>query len=52
LDTLPGIGPAIAQRIVDYREAFGDFMTIEDIQKVKGIGPATYEDLKDRITVR
>ena len=52
LDTLPGIGPAIAQRIVDYREAFGDFATIEDLQKVKGIGPSTFEKLKDQITVR
>ena len=52
LDTLPGIGPAIAQRIVEYREANGDFAAIEDIQNVKGIGPATYEELKDRITVR
>ena len=52
LDTLPGIGPAIAQRIVDYREAFGDFATIEDLKKVNGIGPATFEKLKDQITVR
>jgi competence protein ComEA len=52
LDTLPGIGPAIAQRIVDYREANGNFATIEDLQNVKGIGPSTYEELKDRITVR
>lgn len=51
LDTLPGIGPAIAQRIIDYREANGPFATIEDITLVSGIGPATFEKLKDLITV-
>jgi competence protein ComEA len=52
LDALPGIGPAIAQRIVDYREANGRFAAIEDIVNVKGIGPATFEQLKDLIVVR
>jgi len=52
LDTLPGIGPAIAQRIVEYREANGDFATIEEIMEVKGIGPATFEEIKELITVR
>jgi competence protein ComEA len=51
LDTLPGIGPAIAQRIIDYREANGPFKTIEDITLVSGIGDATYEKMKDRIIV-
>jgi competence protein ComEA len=51
LDTLPRIGPAIAQRIIDYRTANGDFKRIEDIQNVRGIGPATFEQLKDLITV-
>lgn len=51
LDTLPGIGPTIAQRIIEYREAIGPFMTIEDIVNVSGIGQATYEDIKDLITV-
>jgi competence protein ComEA len=51
LDTLPGIGPAIAQRILDYRTTNGLFLTIEDLQNVKGIGPATFEKLKDLITV-
>jgi competence protein ComEA len=52
LDTLPGIGPAIAQRIVDYRTEYGPFATIEDITNVKGIGPATFEKLKGLITVQ
>jgi competence protein ComEA len=52
LDTLPRIGPAIAQRIIDYRTANGPFKRIEDIQNVKGIGPATFEQIKDLITVQ
>jgi competence protein ComEA len=52
LDTLPGVGPAIAQRIVDYRTEHGDFSTIEDLMNVKGIGPATFAKLEDQITVR
>jgi competence protein ComEA len=51
LDTLPGIGPAIAQRIIDYRQANGPFMTIEQIMDVSGIGPATFDKIKDQITV-
>ena len=51
LDSLPDIGPAIAQRIIDYRKAHGDFIDIEDIMDVSGIGPATFEKIKDRITV-
>jgi competence protein ComEA len=51
LDTLPRIGPAIAQRIIDYRAANGPFATIEQIKNVKGIGDATFAQLKDLITV-
>jgi competence protein ComEA len=51
LETLPEIGPAIAQRIIDYREANGPFATIEAIQNVSGIGPATFDAIKDLITV-
>ncbi|MFT4171644.1 MAG: helix-hairpin-helix domain-containing protein [Rhodocyclaceae bacterium] len=51
LTSLPGIGPSKAKAIVEYRKAHGNFKAIEDIQKVKGIGPATYESLKSELTV-
>ncbi len=51
LDSLPGIGPTTAQKIIDYREENGPFTVIEDIENVSGIGPATFENIKDLITV-
>lgn len=51
LATLPGIGPAKAKAIVDYRKANGGFKAVEDIQKVKGIGPSTFEKLKPQLAV-
>lgn len=51
LDRLPGIGPSIAQAIIDYRTANGPFKTIEDINNVKGIGDALFAKIKDSITV-
>ena len=51
LDTLYGIGPALAQAIVDYREAHGDFQRPEDLMQVSGIGPSTFQELQDSITV-
>lgn len=52
LETLTGIGPSKAQAIIDYRTQNGPFATIEDIQNVSGIGPATYANIKDHITVQ
>ncbi len=51
LDTLPGIGPTTAQKIIQYREQNGPFINAEDIVNVSGIGPGTYERIKDLITV-
>jgi comEA protein len=51
LKTLKGIGDKIAQRIIDHRKAEGPFTKIEDIMNVKGIGKATFNRLKDQITV-
>ena len=50
LETLPGIGPALAQRILDHRQAHGPFLRVEDIMEVSGIGKATFEKLSDQIT--
>jgi competence protein ComEA len=50
LESLPGIGPALAQRIVDYRQAHGPFARPEDIMEVSGIGPGVFEEIRDLIT--
>lgn len=49
LDTLPGIGPATAQKIIDYRQEHGNFSSIEDIKNVKGIGEAKFRKMQDKI---
>ncbi len=51
LDNITGVGPAIAQKIIDYRIANGSFKTIEEIKNVSGIGDATFLKMKDQITV-
>ena len=51
LQTLSGVGPATAQKIIDYRESNGRFSSVEDIKNVSGIGEKTYEKLKDSITI-
>lgn len=51
LETLPGIGPSTALKIIDYREENGKFEKIEDIQNVKGIGNSRFEDIKEFIKV-
>ena len=51
LEALPGIGEVLAQRIIDYRDTNGAFKRIEDLLKVSGVGPVTFENMKDLITV-
>ncbi len=51
LQKLRRVGPAIAKRIIEYREQNGRFQTIEDIKKVRGIGEKTFQGFRDKITV-
>jgi len=51
LETLPGIGPVTAQKIIAFRETYGPFASIESIQEVNGIGPVKFAGIKDMITV-
>ena len=51
MEKLTGIGPALAGRIIEYRESNGAFKSIEEIKKVRGIGEKTFEKMRDEITV-
>ena len=51
LDTLPGIGPALAQAIVAYRENVGLFQSVAEVQEVPKIGPVTYQNIRELVTV-
>jgi len=51
LDSLPGIGPSTAEKIIEYRNSAGLFTTIEEIMNVPGIGEAKFNQIKDLITV-
>jgi len=51
LDSLPGIGPTTAQKIIDYRTEHGPFSTIDDLDNVSGIGPSTLDQIRALVTV-
>lgn len=51
-EQLPGIGPSIAKKIVEYREQNGKFTSIDELQEVKGIGEAKFENIKEYVTVK
>ena len=51
LQKIKGIGPALAGRIIDYRQSNGAFKSIDEIKKVRGIGDKTFEKMKNQITV-
>ena len=51
LDTLPGIGPVLAQRIVDYRDEHGPFKNVAELSKIEGIGNEKLMNIYDLITV-
>jgi competence protein ComEA len=51
LESLPGVGPVLAERIVDYRTRNGGFRSVDELRKVEGVGDARYAQLKDLVTV-
>lgn len=51
LDALPGVGPKLAERIMEYRESVGVFHTLEELRAVKGIGKKTFERIRPLVTV-
>lgn len=50
LQLLPGVGPATAAKIIEHREQFGKFSNADELTAVRGIGPATVEKLRDRLS--
>jgi len=51
LDALPGVGPVLAQRIVEWRAAHGRFVSVDQLNQVSGVGDAKFADLKPLVTV-
>ncbi len=51
LDSLPGIGPALSERIVAHRQSIGSFKSIEELTDVSGIGPKLFSKIRDQLTI-
>jgi competence protein ComEA len=51
LESLPGIGPVLAQRIIEYRETHGPFQSVDELRNVDGIGPALLEKIRDLVEI-
>ena len=51
LEKLPGVGPSIAEKIIEYRSSAGSFKDVSDIKKVPGIGDTRFNQIKDKITI-
>jgi competence protein ComEA len=51
LESLPGVGPVLAQRIIDWRTANGRFSTVDELREVGGIGERKFADLAPRVRV-
>ncbi|HEY5532557.1 MAG TPA: ComEA family DNA-binding protein [Candidatus Anoxymicrobiaceae bacterium] len=51
LDVLPGVGPALAARIVQYRDKNGPFSSVDELDNVSGIGPSKLDSLKDLVAI-
>lgn len=49
LDTLPGVGPVLAQHIVDYRTRHGGFRSVDELREVNGIGDRRFADIEPRV---
>lgn len=49
LTELPGVGPSMAKKIIEHRQEHGPFTAVEDLQNVKGIGPAKFKQLQDKV---
>ena len=52
IEALPGIGPVLAEKIINYRDSIGGFKNLDEIDSVKGIGPAKFALIKDRIEIK
>jgi competence protein ComEA len=51
LESLPGVGPVMAKRILDWREAHNRFSKISELQEIQGIGPKLFEQLKVAVRI-